>query len=111
MVLAFHRWFFAGNSTVYDALFGLTIILFAYLLLSRITFVNIVLEHLGKQSGAIFMFHTFIFNRYCKDIIYWFKYAIPIFLVLTVVCYLLAVGIQYLKKWIRYDKLVKKLTS
>ena len=111
MVLAFHRWFFAGNSTVYDALFGLTIILFAYLLLSRITFVNIVLEHLGKQSGAIFMFHTFIFSLYFKDFIYWFKYPPIIFLALTVICYIVAVGLEYLKKLIRYDKLVVLLTK
>ena len=95
----------------FDGVFAVAVILFAFLVLSRIPILSTVLEHLGIQSGAIFMFHTFIFNRYCKDIIYWFKYAIPIFLVLTVVCYLLAVGIQYLKKWIRYDKLVKKLTS
>lgn len=43
--------------------------------------------------------------------IYWFKYPPIIFLVLTVICYVVAVGLEYLKKLIRYDKLVKKVTQ
>ena len=108
ILLAFARFIYGGTV---DALFGLSIILFTYLLLSRIPFVNIVLEHLGKHSGAIFMFHTFIFSLYFKDFIYWFKYPPIIFLVLTVICYVIAIGLEYLKKLIRYDKLVKKVTQ
>ena len=99
------------HKVYFDGACAVAVILVAYLLLSRIPVFCKVLEHLGIQSGAIFMFHTFIFSRYFKDFIYSFKYAIPIFLVLTVICYLVAVGLQYLRKWTRYDKLVKKLTS
>lgn len=86
-------------------------ILVSFFLLSRIPLLSNVLEHLGKHSGAIFMFHTFIFSLYFKDFIYWFKYPPIIFLVLTVLCYVVAVGLEYLKKLIRYDKLVKKVTQ
>lgn len=95
----------------FDGVFAVAVILFAYLILSRIPVLSTVLEKLGIQSGAIFMFHTFIFSRYFKAFIYSFKYAILIFLVMTVICYFVSVGMQYLKKWIRYDKLVKKLTT
>ena len=99
------------HKVYFDGVFAAAVILFAFLVLSRIPYLNTVLEHLGRQSGAIFMFHTFIFSRYFRSFIYSFKYAILIFLVLTVISYLTAVGLQYLKKWIRYDKLAKMLTS
>ncbi len=95
----------------FDSIFAIAVILFAYLILSRIPYLSKALEQLGIYSGVIFMFHTFIFSRYFPDFIYGFKYAIPIYLVLTVICYLVAVGMKYLKKLIRYDKLAKKLTT
>lgn len=93
-----------------DGFFAIAVILFAYLILSRVPVLSKVLEHLGKQSGAIFMFHTFIFSRYFRDFIYSPKNAILIFLLLAVISYLIAVLLQYLRKWTRYDKLVKMLT-
>ena len=95
----------------FDGVFAIAVILLSYLVLSRIPVLSTVLEHLGIQSGAIFMFHTFIFSRYFREFIYSFKYAILIFLVLAIICYLLSVGMQYVKKWIRYDKPVKWLTT
>lgn len=94
-----------------DGVFAVAVILFSYLILSRIPVLSTVLEKLGIQSGAIFMFHTFIFSRYFRDFVYSFKYAIPIFLVFAVLCYCVSVAIMYLKKWTRYDKLVKMLTT
>ena len=99
------------HKVYFDGFFAVPVILTAYLLLSRVPVLSKVLEQLGIQSGAIFMFHTFIFSRYFKDFIYSFKYAVFIYIILTVICYLVAVGLQYLKKLIRYDKLVKKLTT
>lgn len=101
------RYIFGGS---FDAVFGLSVILFTYLLISKIQFVNKLFEHLGKHSGAIFMFHTFIFSLYFIDFIYWFKYPPVIFLVMTVICYAVAVGLELIKKLIRYDKLVKMVT-
>lgn len=99
------------NNSDLDFLFAFAIIVFSFLVVSKIPVVNIVLDHLGRHSGAIFMFHTFIFSLYFKDFIYWFKYPPIIFLVLTVICYVVAVGLEYLKKLIRYDKLLNLLIS
>lgn len=108
---AYLRFSLFGDSTAIDFLFAFSVILFSFLVLSKIPILNTVLEHLGKYSGMIFMFHTFIYSLYFQDFIYWFKYPPIIFLVLTVICYVVAVGLEYLKKLIRYDKLVKKVTQ
>jgi len=100
-----------GNSVSFDTLFAFSIILFSYFVLSKIPIVCGVLEQLGKHSGAIFMFHTFIFLYYFKELIYWFKYSLIIFIVMTVVCYIISVGLEKLKKLLGYDKLVEKLKS
>ena len=55
------------------------------------------------------MFHTFIYSYYFKDFIYWFKYAPIIMIVMTVACYAIAVGLEYLKRLVRYDRLVSKV--
>ena len=99
-----------GHSAKFDSLFGVAITLLSFLVLSRIPILNKILEQLGKYSGAIFMFHTFIFSYYFKDFIYWFKYPPLIFLVMIVVCYAVAVGLENIKKLIKYDKLFVKIT-
>lgn len=99
------------NNSDLDFAFAFAIIVFSFLVLSKIPILNTVFEHLGKHSGAIFMFHTFIFSLYFKDFIYWFKYPLIIFAVLTVVCYVIAVGIEWLKRITRYDRLINKITN
>lgn len=110
VVCAWIRHFF-GQTCDFDFIFALSIILFSYLVLSRIPILNIVLESFGKHSAAIFMFHTFVFRFYFQDFIYWFKYAPFIIIVLSFVCWLIAVGLERLKKVIGYAKLLKKLTG
>lgn len=97
------------NSAEIDGFLSLSILLVSFFIISRIPFIRILLESIGKYSGAIFMFHTFIFEYYFKDFIYSSKYSILIFLVMTVVCYIVAILISYIKKVIHFDKLVNKL--
>ena len=96
---------------VNDGLFGFSIIMFSYLILSRIPVLNKVLEELGKYSGLIFMFHTFIIGYYFHNYIYWFKYPILIFIVTVIVCYIIARLLALLKHVTRYDKLIHHITS
>lgn len=91
-----------------DGLFAFSIILFSFLIISRIPILNKVLEELGKYSGLIFMFHTFIIGYYFSDYIYWFKYPILIFFVTVVLCYMVARLLNLVKRFIRYNKLVAK---
>ncbi len=93
------------NVFKFDGVFCIPIILFSYLVISKIKVIDKVFEQLGKYSGSIFMFHTFIFSYYFRNFIYSFKYSILIFLVLTIICYLIALVLEKIKKYIKYDSL------
>lgn len=88
----------------FDGIICIPVILVGYLVISKMKIIRIFFEHLGNHSGAIFMSHTFIYLYYFKDFIYSFKYSILIFLALTIICYLVAMTLELIKKIIRYDK-------
>lgn len=102
-----------NNSIALDAMFGLGIVLFTAFVLSRIPGLRKVLEELGKVSSAIFMFHSFIYVYFhpCRDIIYWFKYVVPIFVVMMAVCFGIAKLLELIKRLIRFDRLVDLCTG
>ena len=109
MITAYLRATVFSEKTTIDFLFAFAIIIFSFLILSKISIINTALEQLGKHSGAIFMFHTFIYSYYFKNSIYFFKYAPLIFLVMVLVCYSVALALEWLKKLTRYDKLIKRI--
>ncbi|MGN1124125.1 MAG: acyltransferase family protein [Eubacterium sp.] len=89
-----------------DSLFAIAVILFTFFILSKIPVLNRILEQIGKYSGSIFMFHTFILGYYFKDFVYSFKYAALIFAVTVAICFVIAVLIEQIKKIIGYNRLV-----
>lgn len=99
------------STNKYDAFFGVLIILTSFTLLSRIPILNKVLEELGKYSAIIFMSHTFIYLYYFRDFIYWFKYPVFIFIVITAVSYGVAKLLDWIMNITRYNKLFEILTS
>lgn len=99
------------NSIIFDGVFAIVFVLLSYLVLSRIPIINKILEEVGKYSGQIFMFHTFIYSYYFKEQIYWFKYSIIIYLVMIIVCYIIARLLSWLMKVTRYNKLINKFTT
>ena len=109
VICAYARRCFVHNSVLLDGFFGLSIILFTYQNISRIPFINKALEELGKYSGMIFMFHTFIFSYYFKEFIYGFKYSILIYIIFVAICCIVARLLKYLEYIIRYDKLINKM--
>ena len=111
MIFAYFRHFIINHSVLLDGFFGLSIIMFAYLIISNIPILNHILEELGKYSGMIFMFHTFIYSYYFKEFIYGFKYSLLICFVFVIICYLIARLIKYIQHLINYDKLIEKLIT
>lgn len=104
-----YAYFDHSNAINIDGFFAITIILTSFLILSKIPVLNKILEEMGKYSAQIFMFHTFIKTYYFKDFIYWFQYPIIIFVVLCVICYIVARLLEWLKHMVQYDKLLSKL--
>ena len=105
------RYLIFRNRYTVDAIFAFFIILFSYFFISKVPVINTILEELGKKSGLIFMFHTFIYSYYFKGFIYSFKYSLLIYLVLLVICYIVAWLLDWLMKVSGYKKLINKLTS
>jgi peptidoglycan/LPS O-acetylase OafA/YrhL len=66
---------------------------------------------LGKHSMNIYMMHTFFNSFYCKKLLHsgeWMRCG-GNFFVLLIVCVIISIGIELLKKTLRYDKLVTNI--
>ena len=66
---------------------------------------NNIFEFAGRHSMNIFLFHTFIFYCYFHDWIYASRNPVLIFLTLFLSCLLISVGMEQLKKLVRFDRL------
>lgn len=111
VLLAFCRLVFFPFNLHFDFLLGFFVILLSFLGISKIPFLNRVFEELGKKSGEIFMFHTFIYLYYFHDFFYFFKYPVIILLVLLTVCYFVAWLIQKLMTLSGVDRMLKQLSK
>lgn len=77
----------------------------------RIPVVNKILAFLGKHSMNIFLVHTFFRYTFFRDFTYSFKYFWLIAIVLLGISLGVSILIELLKKIIRYDKFVSKLSE
>ena len=102
--------YYNGHKTTYDAFFAFAVILFSYLLLSRVPLISTILQELGKYSGSIFMFHTFLYSYYFQKIVFSPRYSIVIFVLFTLACYIIAKLLEYTKDSVKYRKLYPMLS-
>lgn len=94
-----------------DVFFAYAIILFSFAVLSRIPGLRLCLSEIGRCSGDIFLFHTFIYGYYFSDFIRSFKYPAVVYLVMVIVCYAIALLLDWLKGITKYQTLILKLTK
>lgn len=66
---------------------------------------------LGKHSMNIFLFHTFIFYYWFRDEIYASHNPLIIFLLLLSTCIIISIILEYIKRAIHFETLLKKLNS
>lgn len=109
LVMAYIRFAILPNNLYFDSIFAFSIVLFSYLIISKIPIISSILFLLGKHSANIFMFHTFIFEYYFSSFIYGFKYSLLIYFVMIIVCLAISVTLEFIKKKIKYDKLFAKI--
>lgn len=69
------------------------------------------LSFIGSHSMNIFMFHTFIYYYYFEDFIYYTRNPLLIFITLLVVCLILSMGIEYLKKKLHFAQCQQKIIN
>lgn len=63
------------------------------------------LEFIGKHSMNIFLFHTFIYHYYFKDLIFFSHNPIIIYVTLLIVCLTISVVLETIKNNIGFYKL------
>ena len=98
------------NSVKYDWLLGSLLIFIVFDLSVSFKVIGIALSFLGLHLFNIFLFHTFIYCYYGQNFIYSFKYPIPIFCVLLIVCITISISIEKIKGLIRYNKFIVTAT-
>lgn len=82
-----------------------------YLLLPIPSCIEKVLSFIGRHSMNIFLFHTFIYYYWFKDFIYHTRNPFLIFMTLLLVCLVISMGIEYLKKKLYFAQYQQKITS
>ena len=115
IAVSFILFFYIRMTTSMDAvkvdfLFMLPFILTGFFIISKIPFVRTVFEQLGKKSGLIFLFHTFIFSKYFQKFTYSFKYSVLIYIIFLTICVAVAFVLEELMKLTHYQKLFHYLT-
>lgn len=85
--------------------FSVVILAFFAPLIDPDQIIGKALAFIGTHSANIFMFHTFIYLKYMHDFIYGMKYPVLIFIVFTLICLIVSMLIEQLKKLIHYEKI------
>lgn len=93
-----------------DFLFMLPFIFTGYFIIPKIPVLRKALEELGKKSGLIFLFHTFIFSKYFQTFTYSFKYSVLIYISFLAICVAVAFALDGLMRLTHYQKLFEYLT-
>lgn len=88
-----------------DTFFGLSIIGVWFVFFYKFRIMSSILGIIGKNSGNIFMFHSFIYAYYFKEIIYSLWYPPLIYVNLLLICVVVSVLIEKLKVLVKIDKL------
>lgn len=102
--------FFVSNAIPWETVIILWGV-YLYKNLSEIKVFASFLSFLGKHSFNIFLFHTFIYGYYFHDYIYWSSNPIVIVSTLLVVCIIISIIIEFLKKKLGINTLQAKLIN
>lgn len=98
----------AGDKILYDS-FIVLILIVEYKLLYIPLYIKRFFVFLGKHSMNIFLFHTFIFLYWFKDVIYFTRNPFLIFISLLLPCMVVSILIEKLKALIHFGKLNEKI--
>ena len=100
---------YKNQMTCYYLLLCFTIIVTSVFLI-RFEPLKVVLVFLGKHSSNIYYFHTFLYLYDFTDLVYKPRYAILIYICFVIVCVIISILVELLKRTIRYDKLIASIS-
>lgn len=101
----FKKYVYSVTGVKFDWLFAIIIILFTTEMSTLSPIMRNMLQWIGVHSFNIFLFHTFIYYYYWKDITYFFYESILIFLTLLIISLAVSVSLEYIKKFFFLDRL------
>lgn len=94
-----------------DWLFGGLIIVFVFEFTTVLGVAGKVLGFLGMHLFNIFLFHTFIYDYYWKEYIYFANNPILIFLALLLSSLVISMAIEQIKRRIYFTELMEKVSA
>lgn len=96
---------------IYEIIFGLAIICFSVLIISKTKILKKFIVLIGKNSSNIFMFHTFIYKYFFLNFFLKLKYWPVIFIVLLLISLGISIIIERIKKVVKDVFKKKKLNK
>lgn len=114
VLLVYKLYYHLPDKTWWDikwGIFPLVVILFIYDVLIPLQPINIILVILGRYATNIFLVHTFIRHYYCQDFIYGQGHFALVIGMLFLTSLGLSLVIELLKKGLRYDALIDRLSG
>jgi len=114
VLLVYKLYYHLPNKTWWDikwSIFPLVVILFIYDVLIPLRPVNAILLFLGRHATNIWLVHAFIRHYYCQDFIYGQGHFALIIGMLLLTSLGLSLVIELLKKGLRYDALIDRLSG
>lgn len=94
-----------------DWLFASIIILLIFEISKKFCLIRKWFNFLGSHLFNIFLFHTFIYHLFWSKYIYYFKNPILIFLTLFIICILISLLLEFVKKKLYFYKLLNKIIN
>ncbi|MCM1038490.1 MAG: acyltransferase [Roseburia sp.] len=107
LILAYYVWTNLGNRFAY--IFVVVLPFIVYEFIAGIPILSSVLKFIGEHATNIFLIHTFIYLYWYADFIYSFQKSWLIIGVLLIICIILSVMIELLKKISGYNRLITKI--
>lgn len=105
--IAFDFWTYVQPSFAYHFVFVIPFAVYEFI--GGIPVLNGVLKILGKNATNIFLIHTFIYHYWYTDILYSLKKDWCIIIALVVVCVVVSMAVELLKKISGYNRLTAKM--
>ena len=109
LIISYHL--YRAVDLTYSYIFAFLIPLLVFEFIYHIPILNTILKYIGKHATNIFLTHTFIYYYFYTDFIYSFKKDWLIIIILTVICLLVSISIEALKKITGYNLLIYKIQS
>lgn len=109
LIISYH--IYRALDLTYSYIFAFLIPLLVFELIQYIPIINTALKYIGKHATNIFLTHTFIYYYFYTDFIYSFNKDWLILLIMTMLCILISICIEILKKLTGYNLLTYKIQS